>query len=882
MAVVHLEFVSGGSAKFWTAEVHGVEVRGAEVVIDWGPIGGRSQQTVKTFDDEPTAVAFVEKAARAKERKGYVRASRAPLPPRPPGIHTPEPLPLPPFSRAGAVPRRDRNPEPARPPIRWAASTLHTSVERMRGLIGTALAGDDADAALVAAAQAHLDGVPSPLGAAVVHHIVCLAAWQNGEPELAATADAWMADHGVAFAAAATAELAGITTAAGSTPFAPQRAPSDQPLTTDWPGRLFLRRVRHVLAVAAEEHYEAAVRGLGATRHSYAQRAVAAFLVPTEQEWVESACGEAAAHGPGAEDPLVALLLMSVSTVAQFDRLHSVIPGWFPSGRPGMLASLLDGAGPDIAPRLRPWLSTLSTDCAGGLLGLLVGLPTDDAFRAVIELAGSPWAPAALRAATQHHPERAVRLLAEAIANDARGHERLTPVLRSVLYRQPEAMRAVVPGLPLRSRAVVLALAARGGSAVPDATAEHLPRVLVHPPWSRPHRKRPLVVRGLVAAVPHVEVWAAGERAEWAHTLLERGHYPDSTDWPLELHRLRAGELAADDAFELLASAPVELLRPLLPAVRWTPGVAPGGAVSRRVAARLGLDAVPVLEAAAHQQPGAAAAGLVPFLTREIALLMADWLVRTPALRPTATRYFARHGPDTARALVPPALERAVAERRSAEAALRVVAAHRGADAVIAIAAEFGPTAAAGIAAMLATDPIDVLPATVPAVAGWADPAELPRLPLRDGSGQVPVEVVEHLITAFALCLPGSPYAGAEQIRAACDPAALAELGWALFLQWSAAGMAADDAWVLTALEVIGNDDTVRRLAPLVNTWTGKGGHTRAAAGIEVLAAIGSDAALQELGRLASTASSTALRTRAAERITQITAERALAAEQLG
>ena len=97
----------------------------------------------------------------------------------------------------------------------------------------------------------------------------------------------------------------------------------------------------------------------------------------------------------------------------------------------------------------------------------------------------------------------------------------------------------------------------------------------------------------------------------------------------------------------------------------------------------------------------------------------------------------------------------------------------------------------------------------------------------------------------------------------------------------TAAGAPATDGWALTALGRLGNDDTVRRLVPVIREWPGQTGHAKAVTGLDVLAEIGSDLALMYLSSIAQRVRFKALRQRAQEKIADVAASRGLTAEQL-
>ena len=137
-------------------------------------------------------------------------------------------------------------------------------------------------------------------------------------------------------------------------------------------------------------------------------------------------------------------------------------------------------------------------------------------------------------------------------------------------------------------------------------------------------------------------------------------------------------------------------------------------------------------------------------------------------MRAFTDAWFARHAAEAARALVPVALAKPGVARRGAEAALRRLAGTGHGDEVLAGAAAYGDQAIAGIDALLATDPIEVLPPRIPSVPGWLDLAVLPDVLTADRSDVLPRAVIENVVVMLAMTKPGEPYAGIDLAKQAC------------------------------------------------------------------------------------------------------------------
>ncbi|MCL2466567.1 MAG: DUF4132 domain-containing protein [Micrococcales bacterium] len=133
------------------------------------------------------------------------------------------------------------------------------------------------------------------------------------------------------------------------------------------------------------------------------------------------------------------------------------------------------------------------------------------------------------------------------------------------------------------------------------------------------------------------------------------------------------------------------------------------------------------------------------------------------------------------------------------------------------------------------------------AVPPWVAVKALPQVQLSNGAGALPETAVRNLVTMLVKSSLKKPHADVTVVRSECTGRSSAAFAWGLFEQWQLAGYPASGGWVLDALGVLGDDDTARRLAPLVRVWPGESAHGRAVKGLDVLLAIGSDVALMQL-----------------------------------
>ena len=269
----------------------------------------------------------------------------------------------------------------------------------------------------------------------------------------------------------------------------------------------------------------------------------------------------------------------------------------------------------------------------------------------------------------------------------------------------------------------------------------------------------------------------------------------------------------------------------------------------------------------------------------KIVQTMAEWLHSEYAPYAEAADVFFRRYPEEAvRQLLVCALGPAGPERRTAEAVVRFAAREGLAD-VVALAGETSPEAAVATQAVLDRRGLDMFPKSMPAVPLWADPASLPRILLAGRTAVLPTSAVRFVVQMLTISSHRDvgPYGGIEIVQEACDTDSLAEFAWGLFENWAGAGYPTKKlGWAFDTLLWFGNEETARRLAPLVRAWPGEGGSARAAAGLDVLIAVGGEAGLREVYDISQRSPFTALRAEASRRVAKAAGARGLSADQFG
>ncbi|WP_262375221.1 DUF4132 domain-containing protein [Streptomyces sp. sk2.1] len=906
------EYVEGSASKFWETEAVG-----NAVTVRYGRCGSDGRTQTKEYASAEAAAAQVLKTIAEKEKKGYREVGASASRPSAPGSSdsasvpgepsaavpvpgevsaaapdgTPAPgegtvvLPdedtfvLPANWRRVLHPRRGGVRRVPGKPAKGAFDTIEAAISDHMAWIQEFLDAPASDAGVADQLRAHLAGSPAPVGAAALASIV-----ETSVPN-SVWADFWVARYGLPFAARTAVEafsVRGTWQRSGGRRRAPRLVTFQEPHYY-WAQehRAPIDRVRALLAAADEDTYRAAVEALARCRTDVMHRTLVSYLVPSETEWVDELCADPEVTGSN-HRILRALVFNSLGSAEQMARFS---PSSDFIDNVAFIATAAEGIGPAIAPHLVEVLDRSDryySESVKLAAESLVELPTDEAFLALLSHADSKQVRPSLLTAMSRYPVRAVRLMAAQVAAGPKGSSGLVPqLLQGHIGAHRDVVALALDGLAPEVVEIVEPLL-NPADLIADAPADSLPAALTSPPWSRPRtRLKDKVVPGLTAEAEPSVRWLPEERAAWAATSSWYTARPGNGSWEKDTaaleHDLARGSLQPAWFF---VHADEEQAAPLL--ATWDPTDLWGGEDTLKpVVARFGLAALPLLLRAVPRQPGSLAPLLLPFVDVQVARHMANWAVRLKATAATARAWFARHGGAAAPLLMPDAVGKTGTARRAAEQALLHIASTHGDDVVREAALAYGEEAAAAVEDLLSVDPLErALPAKIPVLPGWAEPALLPQIKVRSG-GALPAASVRHAVMMLALSKPGEVYPGVEVLARTAEAASLAEFVWALFEQWRMANLPAKESWALQALGLLGDDETVRRLTPVIRAWPGESAHHRAVEGLDVLAAIGSDVALLHLHGIAQRVKFKALKERAGEKIAEVAEGLGLTGEQL-
>ncbi|UFS96976.1 DUF4132 domain-containing protein [Nocardia huaxiensis] len=631
-------------------------------------------------------------------------------------------------------------------------------------------------------------------------------------------------------------------------------------------GMLAFGALRNLLAACSPEQLDPVLELLERLRAGSDQaRVVASYLLPSQRDWVEA---DIAMVGESYHLANARMLVDSACDVDQLDRLDRMCRKlWLPVREialtaPATAITVVNGIGFDAAAALASWLDhyDLPRDLKTAVAEALSVIPTEAAFTALAARSETPQTRPALRQATQRFPRRALHLL------DAAAHKDL---LREHIEAHPDLVRAELGELPHAT----VALAERELAAIAVRNTDTAPEILRNPPWDARKRRKAGTVAGLVAPSGVHCAWLPGQQEEW-RGLVRHDQYR-------EVEKTLAGigdrrYLTGEQLGALVLAGPERAL-PILRTVDRFPlwnaepalraGAATFEAEFHHVVAQLNRDS---------PRDADVEDLVLVYASAELVDVAAARLDRR-TLRGSALRYLRRHSRFAAQVLIPRAVGTAAKDRRLAIRVLRLLDELGHGDEVRSAAVEYGQDAEQATAAILAADPLTLLPTRLPSIPEWVNTTALQVVRMRDGQ-LISRMGIENLLIMLMLADPHEPYAGVAQVRRECDETSLGDLAWELFRQWQQAGAPTRHGWVYDALGSLGTDHTVRDLRKHVFD---NRSDPRSVSALDAFVAIGTDSALLALKFLGEKVRTKRVREGAQERIAAVAERLGLTADQL-
>ena len=509
-------------------------------------------------------------------------------------------------------------------------------------------------------------------------------------------------------------------------------------------------------------------------------------------------------------------------------------------------------------------------------------------------------------------PHAALAALAELLVQKEENSWRI--MLMTMLISHPTLAEQVIPWLSTPAVAVLKSCQQQLTQPSNHASADLLPAIVVSPPWLSKKKKSPIPVLDLaplnlesICTITDTEAkefqthwdWEPHKPSEGAKNFLYSLGY---RRWDFDTYKYIGASDSAIDAWEREDFATlIQMFKahhapyqgewhlnslPFLPmqkAIKLWEFLSkePHTAIKPvmlylRLAGMSGF----LHSFSRYPQEGFAVANY--FAATELAPAVARAFNKLKTLRQDARSWLLKYPQHAITGLLPAALGKTGEAQDNARAALRMLTENGHQPLLQEIARRYNqPEVTDAVNALLALDPLDNHPTKIPTLPTFYQPSLWTRPLLKANAQSLPDSALLHLGEMLRFPQEEALYPGLLQVKDACTTDSLAEFAWDLFTAWQTAGAPSKESWAFTALGVLGNDDTARKLTPLIRAWPGESQHKRATVGLDILAAIGSDIALMQLNGIAQKLKFKALQERAKEKIADIAESRELTVAEL-
>jgi predicted DNA-binding WGR domain protein len=541
--------------------------------------------------------------------------------------------------------------------------------------------------------------------------------------------------------------------------------------------------------------------------------------------------------------------------------------------------SLLVNAGLECVGVLTQWLENQYARKEAAQA--LASVESVESARALITVLDKKDAAPYARAFFERRPDLGMVALGPVVASGGKLSPYAEPVLKGLLRDHPELPVRLDAALDSRTRTWIAA--ERTVRQHQRAAEADVPHVLVSPPWLAPSTSQGLPTLKLEVASPYVPPDWSKEKCEqrvkrmdpysWA---LKQANIPEKTKpRSPEMDQLVRAALTQKNLYYPEKIAHLASDEFLLAGLRAgsLPHMPPdylfarfGQSIWPTCVASLADNAQEVLSTFRKVQE--------PRLVRAIAFALDKKTLRNDA------RLWLEENPELASlGLLPLAFGDDKHERAAAQKALRVIA-KVSLSTLEKVAGKYGNATTQAVALLLSL-PTDQYPSKLPTEPKFFELEALPHLGLKDGKGDLPETARRNFITMLQLSPLDAPLSILGDVVSALEPQDAADFAWQLLSVWLSAGAPAKDAWAFWAVGHLGNDESARRLTPMIRAWPGESAHARAVVGLDVLAAIGTDVALMHLHGIAQKLKFKGLQEKAREKIDAVAEARGLTAYEL-
>ncbi|VUT01368.1 DUF4132 domain-containing protein [Klebsiella spallanzanii] len=883
------------SHKFWS-----VEQQANELHLRWGKVGSNGQSQVKAFADSAAAAKAEQKLINEKVKKGYL-PQEAPTTEQEPVIDASAlwladdaVITLPEDIAEEALSHRDRPGAPvAMPETPQLAEKLRRQAQRINSLDSQTCRAEwkrDIAQALATDLSEEITLSPRMMAVLLLPTIRPLIRYGYADKEHASLLDEIVLTWGLEYATEVVVACLHLYHDAENrnnySTFHVKYTHRNKDL---WFGECeFELRLRKHLSLADELTWQnCADKLIAAIADTPADRQpLIALLLPERPEIANNMALRLSTMKDMPDREWLKLAVTDTQALAALEKCR-----WlriFEEDRRWAATLLLDRGVPALA-RLAPYAGQ------DGCADVLAQVSHPQAIKLLLAAAKNAHQQMRLAQACKQWPAAAIAALAENITEQPNLIWRTQ--LLNLLHQHPMLAERVATLISEPAHAVLEELRQQNSC---FADNDELPPVLVSPPWASKQKKsrQPVLQLPALPLVAKMSPFIPASNNIWVNdhdeVMQKTAQIGEAT--PEQALELLGGRCNAENIqawqrgdYAALGDPWFDWNLSILPGLERQIGLALWNTLTRAQhvgtaypMAHFGIDGIPGLVNSVARQPKEALPVTLHFAATELAPLIARAYCKLKSGRDIASSWLLKYPEHAIAGLLPDALGKPGNAQGFARQALQLLVENNHAALIHQVAQRWQqPEVITALDSLLNGDQLNNYPARRSPLPTFYQPTFWTRPQLKLDGKALPDDALLHLGTMLRFPSVNEIYPGLLQVKAACTPQSLAAFAWDLYNAWIKADSPKQEEWAFIALGIFGNDDTARRLTPLIRDWPGKSHYTRAATGVDLLARIGSDIALMQIRVIAQKTTSTALQDYANAVLKKIADQRRLSLAEL-
>ena len=251
---------------------------------------------------------------------------------------------------------------------------------------------------------------------------------------------------------------------------------------------------------------------------------------------------------------------------------------------------------------------------------------------------------------------------------------------------------------------------------------------------------------------------------------------------------------------------------------------------------------------------------LQPLADTRLAPIMAKHVIQQDSASNWSRKWFLRHSQHAIYGLIPIAVGTKGKARVECEIALRYLADNGFRQEIIAIAMEFNDSVVTSVKEILSIEHnIDYHIKNLPHLPEFITTSDIKLPRLKGSTNPLSHEYLPAILGMMSLSSADCIYPSLNKVLPLFDHDSLADFSWELFEKWDALNnrygsnyppLKKKTDWIFQGLAYMGNDKTIKKLVPLINSWPKSGHMATSIKGLDILLHINSELSIRMINSI--------------------------------